>query len=312
MCAARRELGGLGAVERRPPAASGIFLDVPRLSSTRILSRSGLRAITLSVSARAASAVVAVTIGPATKTRARAGGAVACSARSAKRVGLVVAEREHRGHAVGGVGAQLAFEVGAGVQLGRRAQVLDRRQVPVGVDEAGHQRLALQLDAGRARRGRGPRRPGRPRRSCRRGRRPCRCSMTLPVPSMTRPLTKAVTCASAGRQNPNTTSAATNAVRAMAAILAASSRRAAARRASGARPRHQRLGSGGRRAAAAVRRSGPGSPSRGACGRCSRTPCSAPCRRSAVPAPRGGRSGRAPRRCRCRNWGRGRRGHSDC
>jgi hypothetical protein len=53
------------------PAASGILRDVPRLSSTRIFSRSGFISATLTAIARASSAVAPLITGPATNTFAR-------------------------------------------------------------------------------------------------------------------------------------------------------------------------------------------------------------------------------------------------
>ena len=51
----------------------------------------------------------------------------------------------------------------------------------------------------------------------------------------------------------------------------------------------------------------PGKPSVEAFSVSNPSSCSGSCRRSAARAPRAGRSGRAPRRCRCTSWGRGRR-----
>jgi hypothetical protein len=77
-------IGSLSSSERATMArqtSSGILRDVPRLSSMRILSRSGCMAATLSVAARAASAVAPETIGPATNRRAPSNAPFDCSLR---------------------------------------------------------------------------------------------------------------------------------------------------------------------------------------------------------------------------------------
>ena len=70
MCTAMRSLRSCARVIAARHAGSGILRPVPRLSSTRILRMSGLPSATLSVMARASSAVAPLMTAPATKIRA--------------------------------------------------------------------------------------------------------------------------------------------------------------------------------------------------------------------------------------------------
>ena len=138
--------------------------------------------------------------GPATNTRARSIAPRDCSLRSVEAGGLIVAKAEHRGDAVH------ARRCAAGAAGCRACRTLDRVRRPtvvgdvaVRVDEAGHQRLALDVDARRA------------------GRHRCRAagpaavifapsmttvpfSMTRPVPSMTPAADKRRRLCGAGRR----------------------------------------------------------------------------------------------------------------
>ncbi len=132
-------------------AASGIFFDVPRLSSTRILIEVGLERrppcrCRLSRPPRSPRR----RLGPARNTRARPRRRHGLLGAKGEGLRLVVAQREDGRDPVGRVRAKLPHQVVAGVVLRTGLQAQDGREMPVRVHDARHQRLAPHVDAGGA------------------------------------------------------------------------------------------------------------------------------------------------------------------
>ena len=127
-----------------PPASCG---DEPRLSSIRILIRSGFIAATLSVIARAASAVVPLMTGPATKQPRTLEGSFVLFTPQLKRGLGLVAEAEDRRHSVLRVGLELSELVLPRSTVGIVAHPDGGGQVTVGIDEPRHDGGAAHVDA---------------------------------------------------------------------------------------------------------------------------------------------------------------------